>query len=129
MSCLTPTHIKIKKNAHPCYNADVMLDTVKIWLGLENDDALAQHLQTTPSMICQIRNNEHPVSPELLLTMHETTALTIRDLRFLSGDFRWHTGDSTWMVSPSVAAWQLSEPARASANFARKRRYQRQTAR
>lgn len=97
---------------HPFYNPDMLLDTVKVWCGLNNDAALARHLQVRPSTISKIRHRRCPISPELLLRMHDATAAPIRDLRFLGGDFRRHTGETADTIAPDRVPWELSEPVR-----------------
>jgi len=100
------------KFEHPFYNPDMLLDTVKLWCGLNNDAALARHLQVRPSTISKIRHRRCPVTSDMLLRMHDATAAPIRDLRFLSGDFRWHTGETTEAIAPNRVPWELSEPVR-----------------
>jgi transcriptional regulator with XRE-family HTH domain len=96
---------------HQSYNPDTLLDTVKEWFGLASDRALARRLRLGPPTISRIRNRRQPASSEVLLRMHEATSFPIRDLRFLAGDFRWHTGLSAVWLSPAAVASHLSAPA------------------
>ncbi|WP_426162370.1 helix-turn-helix domain-containing protein [Pseudoduganella sp. R-34] len=112
----------MKTPEHAVYNPDMLLDTVKFWLGLRYDAALADRLQVTRTTISKIRHRHCPVSSELLLRIHEMTGLPLRELRFLGGDFRWHTGTSTWTLLPSQVTCQLSAPLRACAHRARQGR-------
>ncbi|MBV6322469.1 hypothetical protein [Duganella violaceipulchra] len=106
---------------HPYYNPDRLLDTIKEFLGLRYDASLARHLRVSPSTISKIRHRTCPVTADLLLSMHEETSLLIRDLRFLAGDFRCHTGSSARTLTAEQAQCQLSSPARTCAEAAGKR--------
>lgn len=86
-------HSKVEAD-NPHYDPEMLLDTLTIILGAKNDRHLAGKLFVQPSQICKIRKRRTPVSPALLISMHEETTLSIRQLRALMGDFREHTGRS-----------------------------------
>lgn len=88
---------------HPQYNPDTLLDTVRLMLGLKNDAALARRLRVAASSISKIRNRRQVVSAEMIVCLHEETRLSIRDLRWLCGDFRPHTGASSVAQPPDDA--------------------------
>ena len=84
-------------------NPNRLLDNVMATLQLRNDAALARALEVSPPTISKIRRGRMPVSPALLIAMHEVTGYTIGDLRFLMNDHRLHTGRSAIAPSPSAA--------------------------
>lgn len=71
-----------------------MLDQVISTMNLANDAALARALEVRPPIISKIRNNKAPVTSGMLIVLHEASGMSIRDLRFLGGDLRLHTGKS-----------------------------------
>jgi hypothetical protein len=62
-----------------------LLDRLKELLLLRNDTELAIALQTTPGLISKVRHGKLPVSDWLLISMHEESELSIRELRALNG--------------------------------------------
>ncbi|MCU6501925.1 hypothetical protein LPN04_29455 [Rugamonas sp. A1-17] len=88
---------------HPQFNPDALLDDVMQRLKLPNDAALARRLKTNPPYISKIRHRRLPISSLLLISIHEETDVSIRDLRYLSGDFRDHTGKSAQNVPPGTS--------------------------
>jgi hypothetical protein len=70
------------------YDPDQLLNNVRMHLGLKNDAALARKLCVQPPVLSKVRHRRSPVSAELLISMHEESGLTIRDLRALMGDRR-----------------------------------------
>lgn len=60
-----------------------LLDLVKKELLLKNDAALCRTLQCAPPIISKIRNRKLPISSWLLISMHEETGISIRDLKNL----------------------------------------------
>lgn len=63
-------------------------------LGARNDRHLANLLGVEPPQICKVRKRRVTVAPSLLISMHEETLLSLRQLRALMGDYREHTGPS-----------------------------------
>lgn len=92
------------QNEHELFNPDTLLDTIKQRLGNKTDAALARRLVVAPSLISKIRHRRQIVSAEVLISMHEETGLSLRDLRLLHGDFRVHTGISAQSILPDMAA-------------------------
>jgi hypothetical protein len=70
------------------YNPDRLLNTLRENLQLKNDAQLCRFLEISPPIISKIRHGRLPVGASLLIRMHETSGLDIRDLRFLLGDRR-----------------------------------------
>jgi hypothetical protein len=62
-----------------------LLDTLKELLLLPSDSALADALGTTPGLISKVRHQQLPVADWLLISMHEESALSIRELKALNG--------------------------------------------
>lgn len=71
-----------------------LLDHMIQFLDVKNDAGLARILRVGPPTICKARFGTIPISPEMLLRMHDLSGLSIRDLRYLAGDTRPHTGRS-----------------------------------
>jgi DNA-binding transcriptional regulator YdaS (Cro superfamily) len=85
---------KAVESDNPHYDPKALLDTLMQILGCRNDRQLANRLGVQPSQICKIGKRRVSVSPALLISMHEETGLSIRQLRALMGDYRVHTGAS-----------------------------------
>jgi antitoxin HigA-1 len=77
---------------NPHYDPETLLDTLQRVLGAKNDRQLASRLYVQPSQICKIRKRRVAVAPALLISMHEETGLSLRQLRALMGDYRDNTG-------------------------------------
>lgn len=67
------------------YNPDPLLDAVKVRLKLKNDAALSRLLDVAPPVISKLRHRRLPVSPALLLRIHDETGLPVDELRGLMG--------------------------------------------
>lgn len=95
---------KAVESDNPHYDPETLLDTLmRMLVGGRNDRQLANRLGVQPSQICKIRKRRVSVSPALLISMHEETGLSIRQLRALMGDYRVHTGPSaTHPVLPQL---------------------------
>jgi plasmid maintenance system antidote protein VapI len=74
--------------AEQTYNPNQLLDALLKNMQLKNDAALSRMLEVAPPVISKIRHARLPVSASVLLRMHETTGMSINDLRFLMGDRR-----------------------------------------
>lgn len=70
------------------YDPNRLLDALIKKFGLKNDVALARHLEVAPPLISKIRHRSLPVVASLLIRMHESSDLTIAELRGLMGDRR-----------------------------------------
>jgi plasmid maintenance system antidote protein VapI len=75
-------------SAGQTYNPNQLLDALLKNMQLKNDAALSRLLEVAPPVISKIRHHRLPVSASVLLRMHETTGMSINDLRFLMGDRR-----------------------------------------
>ena len=70
------------------YNPGRLLDALAELLQVKNDRALAKALEVPAPTLSRIRCRRTPVSANMLIRMHETTDLTVADLRYLMGDRR-----------------------------------------
>ncbi len=70
------------------YDPNRLLDTLLEKMNLKNDAALSRMLEVAPPVISKIRHRRLPIGASLLIRMHETTGMSIRDLRDLMGDRR-----------------------------------------
>lgn len=68
------------------YTPNHLLDTLMGKLHVQSDAGLARALGVPPSTISKIRNKHMAISSSLLLSAHELTEISIRDLRNLMGD-------------------------------------------
>ena len=70
------------------YDPNRLLDTLLEKMNLKNDAALSRMLEVAPPVISKIRHRRLPIGASLLIRMHETTGMSIRELRDLMGDRR-----------------------------------------
>lgn len=70
------------------YAPNNLIDTVIEKLQLKNDAALARVLGVAPPVISKLRGEKLRVGPSILISMHECTNLSIKELRELMGDRR-----------------------------------------
>jgi plasmid maintenance system antidote protein VapI len=63
-----------------------LLDALIEKMNLENDTALAKMLGVNPPTISKLRNGKLPIGASMLIRMHETTDIPIRELRALMSD-------------------------------------------
>jgi plasmid maintenance system antidote protein VapI len=92
------------------YNPNHLLDALLKNMQLKNDAALSRLLEVAPPVISKIRHHRLPVSASVLLRMHETTGMSINDLRFLMGDRR-----NKYRLSDAQGRPKLREGAEAAA--------------
>jgi hypothetical protein len=85
---------KAVEDDNPHYDPETLLDTLTRILGARNDRHLAKRLDVQPSQICKVRKRRVSVASSLLISMHEETGLSIRQLRALMGDYRDHSRPS-----------------------------------
>lgn len=62
-------------------NANKMLDAVMAKLELKNDAALSRRLEVGPPVISKIRHGRLRVGASILITLHETSNLSIAELK------------------------------------------------
>jgi hypothetical protein len=68
------------------YQPNHWLDSLMLTLKVKSDAALARALQVPASTISKVRNKHMPINSSLLLSAHELTEISIRDLRVMMGD-------------------------------------------
>ena len=79
-----------------------LLDHAIELLGLKNDAALSRILEVAPPVISKIRHGLLPIGPTIMIRLHETTGLSIADIKFLAGIPRVSS-----VLRPSVACRQM----------------------
>ena len=70
------------------YDPNRLFDTLIRRLHLKNDAALAKMLDVAPPVISKIRHLRLPIGASLMISMHEISDLSIKELRALMGDKR-----------------------------------------
>lgn len=70
------------------YDVILLLDALQQRFNLKNDARLSEYLSLSRPAISKLRHKTIPLSPGILLCMHEATGLSLRDLRALMGDHR-----------------------------------------
>lgn len=70
------------------YEPNNLLDELRLRLNLKNDSALSTVLEVGRPIISRIRHHRLPVGAAVLIRMHETSGLSIAELRDLMGDRR-----------------------------------------
>lgn len=106
--------MSLRLEEQPAYDPDALLDEVKDRLKLPHDAALARRLGVTPPHISKIRHRHLPVTAMLLISMQEETEMSIRDLRYLCGDFRPYTGKWVHLKPASTATTTTAPELRAA---------------
>lgn len=88
------------------YDPNRLLDTLLEKMNLKNDAALSRMLEVAPPVISKIRHRRLPIGASLLIRMHETTGMTIRELRDLMGDRRtkYRLSDAQGKPKPQEAS-------------------------
>jgi hypothetical protein len=86
------------------YDPNRLLDALKEAMKLESDLALAELLEIPHAVISQIRHRGYPMSPSILIRMHEVSSLSIREMREIIGDRRKRVRTSYDMsyINPST---------------------------
>ncbi|MFB9246161.1 hypothetical protein [Massilia antarctica] len=65
----------------PGYNIGQLLDYVTEILGLKNDAALSRELGVAPPLVSKIRHAKIAISAAMMLRIHDTTHLSIQQIR------------------------------------------------
>ncbi|MFZ6743933.1 hypothetical protein ACO0LC_11945 [Undibacterium sp. JH2W] len=91
------------------YDPNRLFDTLIKRLHLKNDAALAKMLDVAPPVISKIRHLRLPIGPSLMITMHEISDLSIKELRALMGDRR-----ETFKITDAQLKPRLSKSPRKS---------------
>lgn len=74
------------------YDPNHLLDTLLKQLNLKNDAALCRALNVAPPVLSKIRHRRISIGSSLLISMHEISDISIKDLRALMGDTRARFG-------------------------------------
>lgn len=69
----------------PIRDANPLLDLLKATLALKTDAALARRLALPIPAISKLRHCKIRVTPDMLISMHEETGLSIRELKSYLG--------------------------------------------
>jgi len=87
------------------YDPNRLLDALLEKMSLKNDAALSRMLEVAPPVISKIRHRRLPIGASLLIRMHETTEMSIRELRDLMGDRRtkYRLSDAQGKPKPAEA--------------------------
>ena len=85
-----------------------LLDTLIQRMQLKNDAELCRVLEVQPPIISKIRHRRLPIGASLLIRMHETTGMSIRELRDLMGDRRtkYRLSDAQGKPKPEAPSQQ-----------------------
>lgn len=88
------------------YDPNRLLDALLEKMSLKNDAALSRMLEVAPPVISKIRHRRLPIGASLLIRMHETTEMSIRELRDLMGDRRtkYRLSDAQGKPKPAEGA-------------------------
>ncbi len=93
------------------YSPDTLIDRLCAAVGARSYSALGRAIDISPSVLSKVRHRRLAVSSEILLRMHESTGIPIRELR------RW-MGDNRRYFSPLPPSHQVftdnAEPATSS---------------
>lgn len=63
---------------------NILLDTIIERYGVKNDAALSRMLETAPPVLSKVRHRHLPVGPSLVIRIHETFDMPIRDIQALA---------------------------------------------
>ena len=96
--------------AQPSYDPNKLLDTVITHLGLRNDAALCRELGISAPVISKIRHKRLPIGASLLMRLHESSEISIRELRDLMGDRRKSYRASYLIGNPTLSKQEASPP-------------------
>ncbi|TFW09914.1 hypothetical protein E4K72_03515 [Oxalobacteraceae bacterium OM1] len=67
----------------PVEAINLLLDDLLTEYNLASDTALARFLELSPSIVCRLRAGDYPVSPRVILAIHEATDISVQDIRTL----------------------------------------------
>lgn len=70
------------------FNPNALLDHLIKKLDLRNDAALARALGVASPVVSKVRHGRLTVGATMLISMHEASGISIKDLRELMGDRR-----------------------------------------
>lgn len=64
---------------------NTLLDHLRSLGKLKNDAALARTLHVAPPVISKLRHGTLPLGDTLIIRMHETLGMAVRDIKFMAG--------------------------------------------
>lgn len=67
----------------PNYTPRRFLQSLIVSLNLKNDAALSRRLGVAPPVISKIRNRRLPIGASILISAHEESGLSIKELKLL----------------------------------------------
>lgn len=70
---------------HTVTGSVAFLETLIERMGLKNDAALARRLCTESPVISKIRHGKLPVGAQILISAHEESGMSIKELKQLAG--------------------------------------------
>lgn len=74
--------MKTKKlSPQQIHNHNKFLDTLILTMSIKNDAALSRVLEVSPPVISKIRNGFLPVGATLLISAHEESGLSIKEMK------------------------------------------------
>ncbi|MFZ6720614.1 hypothetical protein [Undibacterium sp. Ji49W] len=101
------------------YDPNHLFDTLIKRLHLKNDAALSRLLDVAPPVISKIRHHRLPIGASLMISMHEASGLSIKELRALMGDKRENFRITDLQLKPILANESSARTERASSNTER----------
>ncbi|WP_295756094.1 hypothetical protein [Undibacterium sp.] len=73
--------MKTKLSAEQVRNNNAFIDRLLVVMTLKNDAALSRVLEVAPPVISKIRHGALPVGPTLLISAHEESGLSIKEMK------------------------------------------------
>lgn len=73
--------MKMKLSAEQVRNNNAFIDRLLVTMTLKNDAALSRVLEVSPPVISKIRNGFLPVGATLLISAHEESGLSIKEMK------------------------------------------------
>ena len=70
------------------YDPNLLLDALQQTFHLKNDAALSRFLRVHTSVISKLRCRRLQISSRMIISFHDATGMSIRQLRALMGDHR-----------------------------------------
>ncbi|HEX8958040.1 MAG TPA: hypothetical protein VF798_17325 [Burkholderiaceae bacterium] len=69
----------------PGYNPDRLLDAVQSKLRINSDAALSRALGVAPPILSKVRHRKVPITPWLIIQIHDAARLSVEEIRALMG--------------------------------------------
>jgi plasmid maintenance system antidote protein VapI len=71
--------------SNPSYSPNVVIDALISRMGLPSDAELARRLDVAPPVISKLRHHKLPLGASLIISMHEASGISIRELKAMAG--------------------------------------------